>query len=125
MVVASFSGPVRALPRLVFAPSHEGREFYPRAIEALQLADTNLVVLAACDTASGPYSRSEGVLSLAKPFLKAGVPSIVATLWPVDDHAAGRLVTTFFRALLSGRDAAAALQAAPLATNRDSRYLVR
>src|SRR5207249_1164433 len=69
------SDPLRA--RLILAPDPErgdsgtllAEELYRTAMPA-----TRLVVLAACATGSGRISRGEGPLSLARPFLHAGVP---------------------------------------------------
>jgi CHAT domain-containing protein/tetratricopeptide (TPR) repeat protein len=73
---------------------------------------TRLVVLASCDTAAGRISRTEGVESLARPFLAAGVPSVIASLWQVDDQVTADFFVRFYRHLAGGFDVAGALQAA-------------
>jgi CHAT domain-containing protein len=73
---------------------------------------TRLVVLASCDTAAGRISRTEGVESLARPFLAAGVPSVIASLWQVDDQITADFFVRFYRHLAGGFDVAGALQAA-------------
>jgi CHAT domain-containing protein len=75
---------------------------------------TRLVVLAACDTGNGYVSDSDGVQSLARPFLAAGVPSVVATLNPVHDLATKTLLTVFHRRFRSGASAAEAMRQAQL-----------
>jgi CHAT domain-containing protein len=75
---------------------------------------TRLVVLASCGTALGKVSRTEGVENLARPFLAAGVPTVVASLWNVEDQVTAELFVRFYRNLKQGLDVAAALQAAQI-----------
>jgi CHAT domain-containing protein len=74
------------------------------------LSRARLVVLAACRTAGGPVSRVEGALSLARPFLAAGVPSVIASLWDIDDATSRRFFESFHRALIAGGEPVAALR---------------
>jgi CHAT domain-containing protein len=74
-----------------------------------------VAVLSACSTAAGDPRPAEGALGVAQAFLAAGVPSVVATLWPVDDGAARDLMLAFHRALSQGLPPAAALRQAQLA----------
>lgn len=81
-----------------------------------RLAGVELVFLAACDTAPGfADGDREGVAGLARSFLAAGVPSVVATLWAVDDEAAARLAVVFHARLLEGEPPVHALRLAQLA----------
>jgi CHAT domain-containing protein len=73
---------------------------------------TRLAVLASCNTAAGRISRTEGVESLARPFLAAGVPSVIASLWQVDDQVTADFFVRFYRHLAKGFDIPTALQAA-------------
>lgn len=77
--------------------------------------DARLAVLAACSSAGGRVLSGEGVLGLSSAFLSAGVPAVLATLWPVDDEASARLSEEFYRALAAGECAGAALERARLA----------
>lgn len=77
----------------------------------LHFARTRLVVLASCATAVGRISRTEGVENLARPFLAAGVPAVVASLWSVDDDPTSHFFSRFYRHFHSSVDAAAALRA--------------
>jgi CHAT domain-containing protein len=83
--------------------------------------DTRVVVLAACDTGSGRVSTAEGAISLARPFLAAGVSAVVATLWRIDDVASSELFVRFHREYRKGRDPVTALRAAQLALIEDGR----
>ena len=71
-----------------------------------------LVVLAACSTARGPIWRGEGVVSLARPFLAGGVPTVMATLADVDDRVSARLFSIFHREIAGGASPAEALRRA-------------
>jgi CHAT domain-containing protein len=69
-----------------------------------------LLVLSACETASGDDRAALGLAGVA---LKAGARSALASLWYVSDEASGQLVVDFYRALRTGgRSKAQALQAA-------------
>lgn len=75
---------------------------------------TRLMVLASCATAAGRVSRTEGIESLAQPFLAAGVPAVVASLWGVGDQGTADFFQRFYRHLAKSSDAAGALQATQL-----------
>ena len=62
--------------------------------------NTELVVLSACQTALGREVRGEGLVGLARGFMYAGSPRVVASLWKVDDRATAELMTLFYRAML-------------------------
>ena len=62
--------------------------------------NTELVVLSACQTALGKEVRGEGLVGLARGFMYAGSPRVVASLWKVDDRATAELMTLFYRAML-------------------------
>jgi CHAT domain-containing protein len=71
-----------------------------------------LLALSACETAAG---NDRAALGLAGIALRSGARSALATLWPVNDEAAAKLVSAFYREL--GRpelSRAQALQAAQL-----------
>jgi CHAT domain-containing protein len=88
---------------------------FAHEIAAQRLDRTRLVVLAACRTNTGRIRRGEGVFSLARPFLAAGVQTVVASLSDVDDRASHRLFVAFHRALRQGQTPADALRSAQLA----------
>jgi tetratricopeptide (TPR) repeat protein len=85
----------------------------------IMLADVRaqLVVLSACETARGRRTLGGRSETLAAAFLKAGVDSVVATLWPLDDEVGGMLMHRFYAELLdegSYQSPAEALRAAQL-----------
>lgn len=74
-----------------------------------------LAVLAGCESATGRVVSGEGVLGLGSALLSAGVPAVVASLWPVADGPTAALMLEFYAALSRGRSAAEALREAQLA----------
>jgi CHAT domain-containing protein len=109
------AGRVGGTSRLLLAPDpHAGDSgiLYEGEIADAGVSRTRVVVLAACRTASGSESRLEGTLGVARAFLAAGVPSVVASLVDVDDALSRRFAVTFHRSLLEGSDPALALHEA-------------
>jgi CHAT domain-containing protein/tetratricopeptide (TPR) repeat protein len=104
------------LSALVLAPKSSGGEslLYAHEILGKRFKGTRLVVLSACSTGLGAPSQTEGALSLAAPFLAAGVPAVVASLWDVSDAASAELMASFHFHLRQGEDVAAALRSAQL-----------
>ncbi|MFY9572138.1 MAG: CHAT domain-containing protein, partial [Blastocatellia bacterium] len=66
-------------------------------ISQLKLNSVRLVVLSACQTGVERYYRGEGASSIARAFITAGVPVVVASLWPVDSDATAELMIRFHR----------------------------
>jgi CHAT domain-containing protein len=89
-----------------------GGELDLRQIAAMNLRGTSLVVLAACATAGGERRSSEGTISVARAFVAAGVPSVVATLWPIDDGEAASFFPLIHRNRARGMSTAEAVRAA-------------
>lgn len=73
-----------------------------------------LAVLSACETGRGKYEEGEGVFSLARSFMYAGVPSIVMSLWNIHDESTSRLIPIFYRNLSLNMDKDLALQNAKI-----------
>jgi CHAT domain-containing protein len=86
-----------------------------REIQGLDL-DGRIVVLSACQTASGAVLSGEGVLSLARAFFEAGAHAVVGTRWPIRDADASELFDTFYERLGGGAALAGALKAAKVAS---------
>jgi len=82
-------------------------------IYSLEL-NARMAVLSACNTGSGQLQRGEGIMSLARGFLYAGVPSIIMTLWEVDDVSGSEIMTGFYSYLKKGYQKDEAIRLAKL-----------
>ncbi|MCH7674493.1 CHAT domain-containing protein [candidate division KSB1 bacterium] len=76
--------------------------------------NADLVVLSACNTGLGKLRKGEGVIGTSRAFLAAGVPSMVVSLWSVDDKSTADIMKNFYKHLKSGMDKAQALRIAKL-----------
>ena len=108
--------------QLAAGNGHDGFLHVHEIWDRLVLKEARLVVLSACETASGEPTRGDDIVGLTQAFLVAGSPTVVATLWPVDDPASARLMTSFYRYFQSGMEAGQALRAAQLELARRSEY---
>jgi CHAT domain-containing protein/tetratricopeptide (TPR) repeat protein len=72
--------------------------------------NADLVVLSGCGTALGKPSRGEGLIGMSRAFLHAGVPSTVASLWPVDDASTALFMKRFYACLKNGMSRTRALR---------------
>lgn len=64
--------------------------------------NANLAVLSACKTGMGKLRKGEGIMSLARGFMYAGVPSIIMTLWEIEDISSADIMDRFYKHLKSG-----------------------
>jgi CHAT domain-containing protein len=71
-------------------------------ISTMDLSETDMVVLSACETGLGDIT-SDGVFGLQRAFKMAGVQTLVMSLWKVDDNATSLMMQTFYEQLLSGK----------------------
>jgi CHAT domain-containing protein len=107
--------------------NHEGQDengfLQVHDIYNLNLANTELVVLSACQTALGRDIRGEGLVGLTRGFMYAGSKSVVASLWKVDDRATAELMKHFYRGMFQERlTPAAALRQAKITTLNQQRW---
>lgn len=74
-----------------------------------------MVVLSACETGLG-QETIEGNLGITRPFLVAGVPTVVSSLWSVPDASTSELMISFYKKLQNTSNKARALRQAMLET---------
>lgn len=84
----------------VVTPQQEARLLLHQSISADQLRyyhiKSPLVVLSACNTASGNLLPSEGLESINRAFLSKGIPGVMATHWFASDDAMLDIMTKFY-----------------------------
>jgi CHAT domain-containing protein len=81
----------------------------------LDLRKTSLVVLSGCQSQAGKWSRGDDIVGLSRAFIYAGSPSVIASLWSVDDEATRALMVSFYTNLRQGLGKAEALRSAQIA----------
>lgn len=81
-------------------------------ISNLDLSDTKLVVLSACETGKGSINMLGQIIGLQDAFKMAGAKSILMSLWQVPDESTALLMTKFYEALFNGHNRHEALKIA-------------
>jgi CHAT domain-containing protein/tetratricopeptide (TPR) repeat protein len=96
-----FSGIVLSLPKV----DNEGIPLSEEdgLLSAYEIFDlklnADLVVLSACQTGMGKEIKGEGMMGLMRAFMYAGTPSVVVSLWNVNDRSAADLMIRFYKNL--------------------------
>ncbi|HLG16865.1 MAG TPA: CHAT domain-containing protein [Blastocatellia bacterium] len=121
--------PMRSMLVLAKEPGRSEREESDGGLRAsevyrLKLPRTRLVVLSACQTGIERSYSGEGAIGIARPFIKAGVPLVVASLWPVDSEATAELIVKFHERRARGLSSVEALTQAQreLIENSNGRF---
>jgi CHAT domain-containing protein len=103
---------------LVFTMNNDTLEENDGLLHAYEIFNMQLnarmAVLSACNTGYGKLQKGEGVMSMARGFIFAGVPSIIMTLWAVEDQSGSILMSKFYSNLVEGMEIDEALQEAKL-----------
>jgi tetratricopeptide (TPR) repeat protein len=102
-------------PNYSAIPLADGHFLIAGELAGLDLSEARLVTLSACQSGASVDQHVPGEYSgLAASLLRAGAPTVVATLWAVDDHASSLLMSRFYEELTggAGHDPARALRLA-------------
>jgi CHAT domain-containing protein len=105
-----------AKSRLIFTHTNgtsEDNMLYSYETYNMEL-NTDLLVLSACKTGTGKIQKGEGMLSLTRGFIFAGVKSIVTSLWTVNDKSGAAFFGSFYKNLSQQQPKSVALQKASM-----------
>lgn len=100
------------LSYMVMAPdAHKAVSLWVDEVAKLKLKNVDLVVLSACETkVCGEYS-ADSISTLNDAFVAAGVPTVIASLWRVNDKATSLFMSAFYKHLKRMSKAAALAEA--------------
>jgi CHAT domain-containing protein/Tfp pilus assembly protein PilF len=65
---------------------------------------SDLVVLSACETGLGKFSKGEGVIGLSRALTYAGAKNIIVSFWKVSDESTAELMISFYKHLIENKD---------------------
>ncbi len=102
-----------------FDSTNESNSIFVSDIYPLQL-NAKMAVLSSCNTGTGELLKGEGIMSLARAFKFAGCPSIVMSLWEIDDISTSEIMKDFYTQLRNGKNKDEALRNAKIAYLKNS-----
>ena len=85
----------------------------------LDLGNSSLVTLSACETGVSSPNAGDELVGLTRGFFYAGTPSLVVSLWKVNDEVTTVLMQEFYTRLRDGKTKATALREAMLTVKED------
>lgn len=105
----------------MLAGQSEPERAYAFEIFQMQLR-TKLAILSACETARGAFFNGEGFEGFVQAFRAAGTPSVIASLWKVENNASAQFFEHYYSALRERQSTSTAMQTAKLKMLADARY---
>ncbi|MEA2206049.1 MAG: hypothetical protein QOE77_2825 [Blastocatellia bacterium] len=95
-VAGSFGSPA-------FVPATKSAAAEDGLLQVYEIFDlklnSDLVVLSSCESGLGKETKGEGLVGLTQAFFYAGTPSLMVSLWKVQDKSTGELMVRFYRHL--------------------------
>jgi|GEM_PF-6224516 CHAT domain-containing protein len=91
--------------RLIFrseTDTVEDGSLYAHELYDLNLSKLDLAVLSACESGVGKQQPGEGLMSIARGFAYAGCPSLVISLWKINDRTSAQVMKSFYKYLSDG-----------------------
>jgi tetratricopeptide (TPR) repeat protein len=101
-----------------------GRRLTAREVFALEGLDARLVALSSCESGVSENRPGDELIGLTRAFLYAGAPSIMVSLWRVEDRSSTQLMSRFYSELrgCAGLFKVDAMQRAALAIRREANW---
>jgi CHAT domain-containing protein len=87
-------------------------------VTGIDLLNTELVVLSACETGLGHVRIGEGIFGLQRAFMLAGARTLIMSLWKVSDQQTQELMIDFYKHILKKQGCAEGLREAQLALKK-------
>jgi CHAT domain-containing protein len=109
LALAGAQTTLRAWSRGEVPPTEDDGIINALEVGGLDLKNTWLVTLSACDTGSGTAAAGEGVMGLRRGFIEAGAQNLLMTLWSVADEETANLMVDFYKAVQSSNNPPRAL----------------
>ena len=82
----------------------------------------SLVTLSACSSGKGKLASGNDLVGLTRGFMFAGAPSILCSLWDVDDEATRTFMVSFYKNYLSGISKPEALRKAQISMMNNKKW---
>jgi len=107
---------------IVFSPDKDNDGFL-EAHEIIKLElNADIVILSACKTAFGEEIKGDGRMGLSRAFFAAEVPTVIGSLWSVNDESTQELMVKFHKKLKQNNTPAVAMQKAQLHLLKSQKY---